>query len=314
MSALRQAVEQYLTLRKQLGFKLHDTERALRSFSTFVESESASTITVDLALRWATRPAGAQPATWAWRYGTVRRLALWLSAGDTRVEVPPPGLLSGRYRRKRPYLYSDAEVEAIVRAAARLDSPKGLKGATYSTLFGLLAATGLRISEAVALDRERVDLQEGILHVHRTKFGKSRLVPVHESTCRVLADYAARRDRVVRGTSSAFFVSEQGGRLTQWAARYNFAKVSQEIGLRAPVPGHRHGHGPRLHDFRHRFAAHTLLNWYRTGRNVERELPKLATYLGHVHVNDTYWYIEALPELLQLAIDRLFEDGKEGPS
>ncbi len=187
----------------------------------------------------------------------------------------------------------------------------GLKGRTFSTIFGLLAVTGLRVSEALALDREDVDLKEGILRIRRTKFGKSRLVAVHESTRQILADYARQRGQVVhRPATAAFFLSERGHRVTEWATRYNFALVSREVGLRAATTNCRHGHGPRLHDMRHRFAVCTLLGWYRAGVDVEREIPKLATYLGHVHVNETYWYLEAVPELLELATRRL-ESTKE---
>ena len=164
----------------------------------------------------------------------------------------------------------------------------------------------MRVSEALALDREDVDLEQGILTIRRTKFRKSRLVPLHESTCQVLAAYARARDRVVRRpTTAAFFLSECGTRVTGCTTRGNFAQVSRAVGLRQAVPGRRHGRGPRLHDLRHRFAVRTLVDWYRSGVDVERELPKLATYLGHVHVNDTYWYIEAVPELLELATRRL---------
>ena len=164
----------------------------------------------------------------------------------------------------------------------------------------------MRVSEALAFDREDVNLDEGILKIRRTKFGKSRFVPVHESTRQVLADYTCERERVVRQpTTDAFFLSERGTRVTEWATRYNFAKVSREIGLRPPEKDRRHGHGPRLHDMRHRFAVRILVGWYRAGVDVEREIPKLATYLGHVHVNETYWYLEAVPELLELATRRL---------
>jgi integrase/recombinase XerD len=293
MSTLREAAEQYLQLRRNLGCQLRETGRLLEDFLAFAEREGASHVTTDLALRWAQQPAGVQPATWA-----------------TRLQVvPPAGLLPGRYVRKRPYIYSDAEIRDLVRTAGQLSSPAGLKGRTYATIFGLLAVTGMRISEVVALDREDVDLDEGILRIRRTKFGKSRLVAVHDSTRQVLADYARERDRVVRRpAAAAFFLSEGGGRVTGCAARYNFAKVSREVGLRAPAAGRRHGRGPRLHDMRHRFAVCTLLRWYRAGLDVEREIPKLATYLGHVHVNETYWYVEAVPELLELAARRL-----EGP-
>jgi integrase len=220
--------------------------------------------------------------------------------------VPSNDLLPYRYRRQHPYIYSDEEIQRIVQAASELPSPTGLRGLTHSTVFGLLSVTGMRISEAVALDRDDVHLDDGILRIERSKFGKSRLVPVHDSTRRTLAGYARQRDRIVpRPATPAFFLSERGTRVTQWAARYNFAMVSRKVGLRPRVKGRRHGHGPRLHDMRHRFAARTLVDWYRAGVDVEREIPKLATYLGHVHVNDTYWYIEAVPELLELATHRL---------
>ena len=311
MSQLRQAVEEYLQLRRSLGFQLCGPGRLLHSFAAFAERENATHLTADLALRWAQQPAAAKPATWAVRLQTVRRFALWLSASEGRTEVPPAGLLRGRYERTRPYIYSDAEIVNLVRAAGQLPSPAGLKGRTLATIFGLLAVTGMRISEALALDREDVDLQEGILRIRRSKFGKSRLVAVHESTRTALADYADARDRVVpRPASAGFFLSERGSRVTEWASRYNFAKVSRQVGLRPAMEGWRHGHGPRLHDLRHRFAVCTLLNWYRASLDVEREIPKLATYLGHVHVNETYWYIEAVPELLELATRRL-ESTKE---
>ena len=305
MSTLRQAAEQYLQLRRDLGCKLRETGRLLEDFVAFAERKGAPHVTTDLALRWAQQPAGVQPATWALRLQVVRRFALWLSAADRRTEVPLAGLLPGRYVRRRPYIYSDAEIKDLVRAAGQLASAAGLRGRTYATLFGLVAVTGMRISEVVALDREDVDLDEGILRIRRTKFGKSRLVAVHDSTRQVLAEYARERDRIVRRPAApAFFLSEGGDRVTACAARYNFAKVSREVGLRAPTAG-RHGRGPRLHDMRHRFAVCTLLRWYRAGIDVEREIPKLATYLGHVHVNETYWYVEAVPELLELAARRL---------
>ena len=306
MSQLHEAAERYLRLRRDLGCQLREAGRLLHDFLAFAEREGAAQITTDLAVRWAQQPTGVQPVTWALRLRVVRRFALWLSATDRRTEVPPAGLLPGRYVRRRPYIYSDAEIADLVGAAGRLASAAGLKGRTYATIFGLLAVTGMRVSEVLALDREDVDLDEGVLRIRRTKFGKSRLVAVHDSTRQALADYARERDRVVRRpAAAAFFLSEAGDRATSWAARYNFAKVSREVGLRPPASGRRHGRGPRLHDMRHRFAVCTLLRWYRAGVDVEREIPKLATYLGHVHVNETYWYLEAVPELLELAARRL---------
>jgi integrase len=311
MNSLREAIKEYLQLRRHLGYQLRVPGRLLRSFAAFADREKATHITTDLVLRWAQQPADARAATWAGRFQTVRRFALWLSASDRRTEVPPAGLLPYRAERKRPYIYSEADITNLVRTAAQLPSPAGLKGRTFATLFGLLAVSGMRISEALALDREDVNLQEGILRICRSKFGKSRLVAVHESTRQILAAYARARDRSVpRPATAAFFLSERGGRVTEWAARYNFAKVAREVGLRTPTTNCRHGRGPRLHDLRHRFATRTLLRWYRAGIDVEREIPKLATYLGHVHVNETYWYLEAVPELLELATRRL-ESPKE---
>jgi integrase len=166
----------------------------------------------------------------------------------------------------------------------------------------------MRVNEALKLDRPDVDLGRGILTIRRTKFGKSRHVPVHSSTVDALKKYAAKRDRIVPQPTAAFFISERGTRITEWMARYTFARLSQQLGFRSVAKSH--GRGPRLHDMRHRFAARTLINWYRAGLDVERELPKLSTYLGHVHANETYWYLEAVPELLQLATDRVMNNGK----
>jgi len=305
MSTLRQALETYLALRRGLGSELRGPGAYLRRFVEFLDREGAAVVTTELALRWAMAPVDATPATWAQRLNDVRRFAAWLSATDPRTEIPPRGLLPDRYRRRPPYIYSDAEVARIVREAARLPSALGLRAHTCATLFGLLAATGLRLGEALTLDREDVDLCVGVLAVRRAKFGKSRFVPLHDSTCDALRCYARQRDRrLPRPTTSAFFVADRGSRVTIWSAEYTFAVVSRAVGLRAPASGHRHGCGPRLHDMRHRLAVRTLVRWYREGKDVERELPKLATYLGHAHVADTYWYLEAVPELLQLATER----------
>lgn len=302
---LREALGTYLSLRRSLGSELRGPGAYLHRFVEFAEREGADSITIALALRWAREPVDASPATWANRLSDVRRFAAWLSATDPHTEVPPHGLLPHRYRRRPPHIYSDQEIERILGAAAQLSSRSGLRAQTYVALFGVIATTGLRVGEAVALDRDDVDLQAGVLAIRRAKFGRSRFVPLHDSARRALKHYAERRDLLVlRPTCPAFFLSECGARVTQCSARYNFAVVSRAVGLRAPTSRQRHGRGPRLHDMRHRLAAKTLIRWYREGRNVERELAKLSTYLGHVHVADTYWYIEAVPELLQLASER----------
>lgn len=306
MSDLRHAIDQYLALRRGLGYTLRGVGSGLRSFADFAARERAPRVTVDLALRWAMQSRGTDPATPGGRLQMVRGFAQWQQVTDPRTEVPPADLLPTRFLRKPPYLYRDTEIRDLLTATRDLPSPNGLRGRTYYTLFGLLMVTGMRVGEAVALDESDVSLQEHLLTIRRTKFGKSRLVPVHPSTATVLATYANARDRVhPRRNSTAFFVDARGRRVSQWMVGYTFVTVSSQIGLRPPIRGHTYGRGPRLHDLRHRFAARTLLGWYRTGVDVEHALPHLATYLGHAHVNDTYWYLEAVPELLALATKRL---------
>jgi integrase len=311
MTSFRDAVEEYLTIRGVLGSRIPRAAAELRGFAQFLEHEGAEFVNIELALRWARLSVHAQPATWAERLGVVRRFAAWRSVTDPRTEIPPRGLLPHRRRRKPPYIYSDGEIERIVAQAARLPSPLGLRGPTFATLFGLLAASGLRLGEALALDLADVDNGDGILTVRKAKFGKSRLVPLHDSTRHVLARYAEIRDHILpQRPDEAFFVTERGTRIKLGMIEWTFAKVSCAIGLRAPAPPDCNGRGPRLHDMRHRFAAARLVAWYRAGLDVERELPKLATYLGHVHVRHSYWYIEAVPELLQLATERLIRQHK----
>lgn len=313
MSGLRKSLDDYLKLRRALGFKLAGTEWCLRRFLDFLAAEGATRITTELALRWARRPPDGDPFTWAQRLSRIRLFAAWYRARDPRTEVPAEGLLAASVRRKPPFIFSERQIADLVREAEKLPSRRGMRACTFSTMFGLLAVAGLRISEAVALDRTDVDLCEHQLTVRNTKFGKTRLVPLSKSTIRALSRYAAQRDRTFPGAATpAFFVSERGRRVTDWATRYNFSQVSRAVGLRGPVEGYRHGRGPRVHDLRHSFAARTMVGWYRAGLDVERELPKLSAYLGHAHVNDTYWYIEAVPELLQLATERVTGPRAEG--
>jgi integrase len=248
MSPLAKAVDDYLHLRRALGFKLQDTGRALQDFVAFLDGEGAPRITTARALQWAVQPSHAQPSHWARRLAMVRLFAEYRSAGDPKTEVPARGLLPHRYRRTNPYLYRDVEVRRLLAAALQLPSKTGLRGWTYMTVFGLLAVTGLRISEVVALDVADVDLRGALLTIRSTKFGKSRLVAVHPSTQRALQRYARRRDRShPRVPTPSFFVSQRGTRLTHWAVRHTFVQLSHQIGLRQPADRC----GPRLHDFRH---------------------------------------------------------------
>jgi integrase len=304
MSTLVQELDRYLSIRRSLGYDLSTSERVLRRFVAFAHGRKAKYITTDLFLAWQAEFGEANQRTWSARLGMVRQFALWLSGINPRNEVPPKALIPGRYRRARPYIYSEQEIVRIVEEAARLPSPNGIRALTFTTLFGLIAATGLRVSEAIALDNGDVDLEKGVLTVRRGKSNKARIVPLAQSATDRLAAYTRERDRLLGHASKPFFISDTGNRPDDCSARYNFASVCQRIGLRAPQKFHKHGRGPRIHDLRHTFAARTMVHWYRTGKDPEREMIKLSTYLGHTEPEHTYWYIEAVPELLELASNR----------
>jgi integrase/recombinase XerD len=302
MKPLRQAIDDYIALRRSLGFKLREMADDLPNFATFLERKAAPYITTELAMEWAMQPADHQPSDWAQRLGFVRVFARHWHASDPRTEIPPAGLLPFRPQRARPYLYSELEIQTLLGAALKLPPRQGLRCWTYHCLFGLLAVAGLRISEALKLEQTDVDLREGILTIRQTKFGKTRLVPLHTSTRDVMANYARRRDRLLCSVSSpCFFLNDYGRRLEGSAVRRTFYDLSRQIGLRGP-DDHK---GPRLHDFRHRFAVRTLVQWYRSNEDIERRLPVLSTFLGHGHVADTYWYLSVEPELMGLATRRL---------
>lgn len=298
MKALSVHLGDYLQLRRQLGFKLRVPGILLRNFVRFAKQERASFITTKLALRWATRPANLKPVQRANRLGMVRRFARYLSVVDPRTEVPDQKLLPYRSHRRAPHIYREEDVLRLMEAAWRIYPATELTGTTCATLFGLLAATGMRIGEALGLDRADVDLDCGLVTVRRAKGNKSRFVPLHASTQQALRRYAAMRDGVhARPASPSFFVSESGTRLIHGTVNRWFLLVASRVGLRKP--GDRRG--PRAHDLRHYFAIRTLLRWYRSNTDVEVHLPDLSTYLGHVNVRDTYWYLSAVPELLMLA-------------
>jgi len=304
MISLTVRLEQYLTIRRSLGYDLSFSERVLRRFAEFAGSEGADHITVELFLRWKKRFGSANNHTWSTRLGMVRVFASWLQGFDPRTEVPPPGLVSGKPRRPRPYIYTDDQIAEIVTEAGRLPSSYGLRGWTCSTLFGLIAVTGLRVSEALGLDDKDVDLNEAVLSIRRGKNGKCRFVPLSPCAAERLRAYRAERNRILGTGRVAFFLLENGERPSDCCARYNFARVCQRIGLRERQAFNRHGRGPRIHDLRHTFAVRTIMDWYRRGLDPDREMLKLSTYLGHSKPELTYWYIEAIPELLQLACER----------
>jgi integrase/recombinase XerD len=298
MRTLQQAVADYLSLRRSLGFKLQKHEVCLREFVSFLKRRGTSRITTQLSLQFATQHRGQQPAEWAVRLSIVRGFACYRSGVDPATEIPPPGLLPNRPARTRPYLYSEDEIRRLLKVAENLSSICSLRPRTYYCLLGLLVVTGMRLGEVINLQLQDVDWAEGLLTIRHTKFGKSRLIPLHPSTQKILAEYAKHRDRFFAGRPvQHFFVSSRGNRLDKGDIHRTFYALSRQVGLRAPSASR----GPRLHDFRHRFAVQTLLRWYRRGQNPERRLPVLSTYLGHSHVTDTYWYLTNTPELMTAA-------------
>ena len=302
MNPLSVHLGNYLKLRRGLGFKLHSAEMLLRSFIRFAETKRARFVTTKLALRWATQPPNGKRVQSGSRLSVVRRFAEYVSTVDPRTEVPSPKLLPYHIRRRPPHLYRNDEVRKLVEAAYQIDPSNPIKGSTLGTLLGLLATTGMRVSEALALDSRDVDLDRELLTIRLAKGNKTRLVPLHASTVAALRRYAAVRDSIYpKRTNPGFFVWDGGGRLGYDSVNRWFLLVACQTGLRKP--GDRRG--PRVHDLRHHFAIQTMLQWYRTNTDVEARLPELSTYLGHVHVRDTYWYLSAVPELLQLATQRL---------
>jgi len=300
MSALRDALPEYLAVRRALGFKMEREGRLLPDFISYLELRGAPAVTTALALEWAKQPPDGHPAWWAQRLGAVRGLAKHLQAFDARTEVPPPELLPHRSRRATPFLYSPQDIARLMEAARNLCPP--LRSATYTTLIGLLAVTGMRVGEAIRLDRQDVDWTYGLLVVRNSKFGKSREVPLHDSTVETLRGYERLRDRHVRRPKApSFLLSTAGTRLLYKNVHRTFLDLVRQAGLQRRSAHCR----PRPHDLRHTFAVSTLLDWYRTGADVEAQLPLLSTYLGHADPGSTYWYLSATPELLSLAARRL---------
>jgi integrase/recombinase XerD len=224
--------------------------------------------------------------------------------------VPPGGLLGGVPRRRQPHIYSDAELAALLEQARLLLPRRGLRPRPYVAFFSLLAASGLRLSEACRLERSDVDLDAGVLTVREGKFRKSRLVPLHPTTVEALTRYAACRDAFDLAEAGRFFRTEHSPALTAAAVEKTFSRIRQRLGWSAQGRARR----PRIHDLRHRFAVRRLLCWYEEGADLEQRLLALSTYLGHAHVTDTYWYLTGAPELMAIAAHRfeLYARNQEG--
>jgi integrase len=300
MKALRGELVDYLALRRSMGFKLRRAEKLLRQFVAHCEHVGAEVVTIEVAVGWATLPEGASTSWVCHRLGVVRAFSRYLALVDERTQVIPTNVVPHQPCRATPFLYSEDQVLAMMTAARTFASP--LRQATFETIIGLLWATGMRIGEALGLDRGDVDLSGGLLTVRDSKFGKTRQLPLHPSTTAALARYARRRARwFPSATTDAFFVSAAGTRVLYCNFHLGFKELIQRAGIAARSRSCR----PRPHDLRHAFAVRTLIGWYRDGVDVEANLPKLSTYLGHVLPANTYWYLSAAPELLALAARRL---------
>lgn len=305
---LHAAVDDYLALRRAMGFKLTGAGRLLHGYVDHLHDHGDRTVTVDNALAWATSLPDAQPVWWAKRLGVVRGFAVYLHAFDPTVEIPPADLLPYGSRRAEPFIYTETDIAALLDAASGL---RPLRAATYTTLIGLLAVTGMRVGEAIGLDRTDLDVRQGALTVHHGKFGKSRRLPLHPTTTHALATYLHARgqhlDRPV--TTPALLVSTAGTRLIYNNVRLTFQQLCRTASIvpRSAVCR------PRIHDLRHTFAVNTLTGWQRDGLDVEVRLPWLSTYLGHIAPSSTYWYLTATPELLAGAADRLELGGGTRP-
>jgi integrase len=299
MTALRQHLQDYLAMRRALGFKLERAGALLSQFVTFAEQAGVDVCTIELALAWARLPKGASPIWVAKRLAVVRRFARHLAVLDAANEVIPDDLLAIRVTRRVPYLYSPDEIAALIAAAKELVDP--LKAATFETMVGLLACTGIRAGEAMRLDRGDFDADQALLTVRDSKFNKSRQVLLHDSTVEALHRYGLRRDELCPSPRTvALLLSSTGARLGHPVLQPTFVGLLRRSGVGASAPRR-----PRVHDLRHSFTVATLLRWYRDGGDVAARMPALSTYLGHVDPSSTYWYLSASPELLGLAADRL---------
>jgi len=300
MSRLDAAVEDYLALRHGLGFTLKGARPLLADFAEFLDRNGADSVTTDLAVAWATAPTGANPIWWRQRLGTVREFARYLATIDPRTQIPAEDLLPARYSRRTPYLYSEAEITALM-AAARVLSPP-LRAATYTTLIGLLTVTGLRLSEAIGLDCCDLRTDTSSLIVRHGKYGRSREIPLHHSSLHALLAYRRDVERAIpRPVSTSLLVSIRGTRLCPSAVHPTFRAIVSQAGLHARGTRCR----PRLHDARHSFAVRALIGWYEDGADVDAKLPLLSAFLGHADPASTYWYLQAAPELFSRVAERL---------
>ena len=298
MSQFHRHAEDYLRLRRSLGFKLTLHGPLLAQFVDYLDAAHATSVTTELAVRFAQLPQGVQPIVWAHRLSMVRGFARYLHAIDPVTEVPPRHVFAPHYQRPTPYLWQETEMLDLMAQARRLRP--ALCALTYEALFGLLWSSGMRIGETINLQKGDVDLTDGIITVREAKLDRTRLVPLQQNSVDALASYAAGRDRLCpRPRSQAFFLSSRGTTLIPQAVGQTFHRLAVKTGL------HTETKRPRVHDLRHSFTVRVLASWYRSAIDVDTRMVALSTYLGHVNITDTYWYISTSPELIALLAERL---------
>jgi integrase/recombinase XerD len=298
VSRLDTQLDDYLRLRRALGYRLEREEQWLRQFVQYLQAAGSDTLTSELTISWARLPATAQPRHWAQRLGCARKFAGYLYTLDSSTEIPPTGVFPAERHRPMPYLWSAEQIELLLNTAGQLCPT--LRGLTYRTLFGLLAVSGMRLGEAIGLHRGDVDLDTAVITVQHPKFDRPRIVPLHPTVAKVLRDYATQRDHLCPlPGSDAFFLSSRGSTLQRTQVDKTLRQLTTVMGIRTATVH------PRAHDLRHSFAVHTLIRWMHEGGNVEEHIAVLSTYLGHVSPAGTYWYLTAVPELMELAAGRL---------
>ena len=298
MSAMSGHVENYLKMRRNLGYKLERSGVLLPQLVAYLETAGSPTLTSDLAISWARLPTQASPNHWAARLAVAGGFARYLQTIDPATEVPPSGVFPTRRHRPTPYLWSQDDIGRLLDAARALRSP--IRAATHEALFGLLAVSGMRVGEAVGLDRDDIDLQTGVITIRHAKHDRTRLVPLHETTVAALDAYVSERDRLCpTSRSDAFFISSTGTRLDRSGVSKTLRQITTDMGIRTAAVR------PTVHQLRHSFAVRTLIDWQQSGVSIDGHIAILSTYLGHIAPSDTYWYLSASPELMATAAERL---------
>ncbi len=302
MIKLKTAVDKYIQLRQSLGYKLRCEKYILYDFVRYMKKEKTDVITIDHAITWAKSRKNAKKARWSCRLSAVRCFSKYYKIIKSESQIIPDKILSFKYERKAPYIYTDKDVINILNACNSLYPKNPIGKYTYKTLLGLISVTGMRISEAIALQEDDINFKDKYITVNKSKFNKSRIIPVSDSVIKELKKYQKKRDNYLPEIKkSSFFISVKGGRPYYSTVQKDFRKIIDSAGLNPKVGGRRQ----RIHDFRHTLAVRVLLMWYRNGDNVSQKMPILSTYLGHVEPRDTYWYLSAVPELMKLTSQKL---------